>query len=128
MTDDVSKNDITVCDRHDEDVPMVFTMAFKGAENWCPKCQATNGMFDGGTRRVPYNAVLFSVKEEVKNIASDYLSAQGILRGGGETKVAGVWVSARDLSDEKRAEIQKILNDGKDYDFHATALRLLDDR
>lgn len=37
-----------ICENHQEyPVPLIQTMAFRGAENWCPYCGETSGIFAG---------------------------------------------------------------------------------
>ena len=44
------ENEIKVCRQHrGYEVPLIWTMAFNGAEYWCPYCGCNEGMMGAGT-------------------------------------------------------------------------------
>lgn len=42
------KHKLRVCNRHEGNVPLIWTFAFAGAEYWCPCCGANYGMLGAG--------------------------------------------------------------------------------
>jgi len=42
------KKEIRICDRHEKQVPLIWTFAFPGSEYWCPYCGGNFGMLGAG--------------------------------------------------------------------------------
>lgn len=68
---------IRVCEDHQEEktMPLISTMAFNGAEYWCPYCGYTGGMLGAG-ERVDETEELLATKAEYKEKSKDFLQAK----------------------------------------------------
>ena len=65
---------ITICDKHsDYHVPLISTMAFSGAEQWCPFCGATESMFGG--EQVPLTKYLETRLARYKKFSKAFIKA-----------------------------------------------------
>ena len=65
---------ILICNRHDEQVPMIWTFKFQGAEYWCPYCGHNTGAFGPDGREVPTSYELEMVKADWIEKATPFLS------------------------------------------------------
>jgi len=66
------------CQSDDKEIPMIGTMAFSGAEFWCPYCGNATGMF-GEIAEVDFTKALEDVYDTYRAHAKRYLSAKGDL-------------------------------------------------
>lgn len=72
------KKTIKCCNRHEENVQLIWTFAFPGAEYWCPYCGANYGMMGAGEER---ELTFAECREMIKYryIGREYLSAMSSL-------------------------------------------------
>lgn len=65
---------INICHRdHENEVPLIFTFAFPGAEFWCPVCGFKCGMF-GVIEMVPATEKLDKLEIAYRDRATPYLN------------------------------------------------------
>jgi hypothetical protein len=70
------KDTIRVCIDHQErPTPLIFTMAFPGAEYWCPFCGYQSGMLGAG-ERIELTPELVRRAEADEVLARPYLNAR----------------------------------------------------
>ena len=50
---------IKICDRHDYQMPLIWTFAFNSTEYWCPYCGRKEGMLGAG-EDVPFTWKLWN--------------------------------------------------------------------
>jgi hypothetical protein len=86
----VMPQEIRICENHDKQVPLISTMAFSGAEFWCPFCGYTGGIFGAG-EKVPFTAELGLIRQEYEEKSKDYLRAIG-RRVATKTLHNGEWI------------------------------------
>lgn len=104
------KQTITICERHSEyQTPIIFTMAFPGAECFCPYCTLKGDMFYG--KNVESTPEL----EERKKIYQEHV--MGYIRAIGtqncvETKWEGKYITPDQLPQEEKDRLQKIRDKG----------------
>ena len=100
--------EVKCCNRHDENVQLVWTFAFMGAEYWCPYCGANFGMLGAGEIR----ELTFAERREMikyRNIGKDYLDARSTLVC--ETLLwEGKRIRPEDLPDEEKERIQSVID------------------
>ena len=58
-----AEKEIKICSNHTEQIPLIWTFAFPGAEYWCPYCGFTGGMFGSGENVPETPALLQKAKE-----------------------------------------------------------------
>lgn len=66
------ENKIKICERHEKQVPLLWTFKHDGYEYWCPHCGYMEGMFGAGID-VPLTEELIKEKEMWKEKAKPYL-------------------------------------------------------
>lgn len=74
---DKSPQQVTICDQHTKQVPLLYTFAFPGAEWWCPFCGHTEGLFGG--KQVEFTADLVTEKKQWEEKTKEYLQARSRL-------------------------------------------------
>jgi len=68
--------EIMICDHHEDyPVPYIGTMAFPGAEAWCPYCGASTGVFGPGTK-VKETPTLKNRLEAYRKFSRQFLRAR----------------------------------------------------
>lgn len=68
---------IKICECHTGyHVPLIQTLAFRGAEYWCPYCGFTGGIFGSGMA-ITTNKILQERLKKYKEISENYLTARG---------------------------------------------------
>ena len=70
------KKEIRICDRHEKQVPLIWTFAFPGSEYWCPYCGGNFGRWGAG-EMVESTMSLKREAVKWKQDSGDYLSAIG---------------------------------------------------
>lgn len=67
-------NDVILCDKHEEIVPMLFTFKFPHSELWCPYCGYHCGMFNY-TKSEPFpDTELLETKKRWEDLSRPYLT------------------------------------------------------
>lgn len=105
------KEQIRICTRHDEQVPLIWTFAFNGSEYWCPACGFNGGMFGSG-KKVDKTPELEKSAEEWEKIADEYLDARGTLNCYSK-EIDGKEVLFKDIPKEEMDRCQKIVSEWK---------------
>lgn len=101
---------IKVCQGHqDRQTPLMFTMAFPGAEYWCPWCGYIAGMLGAG-ESVEETEQLTKLAEADAEYARPYIRAIA-MRSADQVKHNGEWIKPRELPDEVKAANAKIIAD-----------------
>ncbi len=101
---------IKVCQGHPErQTPLMFTMAFPGAEYWCPWCGYTAGMLGAG-ESVDATEQLANLAEADAEFAKPYLRAIAS-RTADRVKHDGEWVRPGDLPGDVIAANTKTIAD-----------------
>ena len=90
-----AEDEIVVCNRHQEDVPLIWTFAFNGAEFWCPACGAQYGMLGAG-RDVKWTPRLQNKLAFYKEKSRQYLEANSRLHCS-SLKHKGKWIKFNEL-------------------------------
>jgi len=104
---------IYICDSHDDDyvVPMIHTMAFMGAELWCPYCGHTAG-WPFGAERVEETEELTKRHDLYRTAVdkSEFLHAMGIRCCSGTTwpHGSGIIIKPEDLPEEEKQRLAEI--------------------
>jgi hypothetical protein len=94
---------IKICRRHPErETPLIQTMAFRGAEYWCPWCGTAEGMMGAG-RDVDETDELLAVRAADAALAKPYIRAIAA-RSASSVNHEGEWVCPQDLPDAVKAE------------------------
>lgn len=62
-----------LCDNHPIDIPLLFTMVFAGAENWCPVCCKTFDVFGSG-KETPWTRELGHRASILARLSNNYLA------------------------------------------------------
>ena len=65
----------------DDNTPLIFTMAFRGCEYWCPRCGSAGGMFGFG-HSAPETPERLAERKLATKLNSKYLHAVAMIRGG----------------------------------------------
>jgi hypothetical protein len=99
---------IWVCACHDEQVPLIWTFVFNGAECWCPACGFQGGMFESGeevplTKKLEKSIKFWSEKTE------EFLDAKGTLACHSK-EINGVEVMRKDIPKDEIDRCQKIVD------------------
>jgi len=71
---------LIVCPNHEKQIPMFQTLAFIGAELWCPCCGASEGFPLGKYETVDNSPELQKKANEMQEATAEYLHAVGIPR------------------------------------------------
>lgn len=99
---------VRCCDKHDENVKLVWTFAFMGAEYWCPYCGANFGMLGAGEiRELTFSEMREMVK--YKNIGKDYLDAIDSLNCD-ELLFNGKWIKPENLPKEEKQRLKSVID------------------
>lgn len=70
------KNTILTCNKHVKIIPLISTMAFNGAELWCPHCGANFGIFDDYIEKEKTEE-LINQRQRLINETKEFLLATG---------------------------------------------------
>ena len=100
--------EVRCCDRHEENVQLVWTFAFNDSEYWCPYCGANYGMMGAGE----YRELSFSQKREMikyRSIGKDYLDARSSLVCS-SLLWEGERISPHDLPNKEKQRIQDVID------------------
>ncbi len=103
---------IKVCSRclDEQEVPLIWTFAFNGAEYWCPKCGDSTGMLGGG-EKVPWSKKLHQRLKNYQDYTRPYLRAHGALVCS-ELYWNGEYVRPRDLPKEELDRLMDVCTNG----------------
>ncbi len=107
----VEKQTIKICSCHQEQVPLIWTFAFPGAEYWCPACGYTSGMFGAG-ENVSETPDLVVSKAKWVEISNDYLTAKSRL-GCHSLEWDGKRISPSELPEEEIERCKKVIAEWK---------------
>lgn len=100
---------VKCCGRHKENVQLIWTFAFPGAEYWCPYCGYMCGMLGAGEEReLTFTEMRGMIK--YRHIGKEYLDAKATFNSTG-TRWEGEMISPEDLPDEEKQRLQKIIDD-----------------
>lgn len=103
---------IIICENHPEyQVPLIDTLAFIGAENWCPYCGVASGMLGAG-EPVPCTPELDARYKAFLKLSKDFLDAAGV-RVCSRTIWKGKYTEPQDLPQEEKDRLNKIYDDWK---------------
>ena len=98
---------IEICPNHqDYPTPMLATLAFRGAELWCPHCGHTTGMFGDGIE-VPDTKELKERSKKHSKHAKEFLHAMGV-RACYKTTWQGNVIFPDELPQEEKDRLEKI--------------------
>jgi|GEM_PF-5329581 len=97
-----------ICNRHENQVPLLWTFAFPGSEYWCPYCGANYGMLGAG-ENVPVTMVLKREKVKWKNETRGYLHARAVLASS-STEFEGERMSPDELPQSEKDRLQKVID------------------
>ncbi len=100
-----------ICDRHEKQVPLIWTFAFSGAEYWCPHCGANFGMMRAG-KEVENTPELLAANESYKKLSNDYLNAMSTFACD-SLVFEGKKISRDDLPQREFDRCQKVIDDWK---------------
>ena len=99
---------VRCCNRHEENVKLVWTFAFNGYEYWCPYCGANYGMLGAGEiRELTFSEMREMVK--YRTIGKDYIDAIDSFNCD-ELKFNGKWIKPEDLPEEENERLQLIID------------------
>ena len=105
------KKEVKCCNRHDENVQLVWTFAFPGAEYWCPYCGAHYGMMGAGEVR----ELTFAERREMikyRKIGKEYLNAMSTFNCSA-LMWEGKQITPDELPEEEKTRLKKIINEWK---------------
>lgn len=107
-------DNILICSNHQSyPTPLIWTFAFNGSEYWCPFCGTTGGMFGAG-KNVEITDELVSRNNLYTKASKEFLDAvstsvcSSLLWNGNR-------ISPKDLPEEERDRLQKIIDGGFKY-------------
>ena len=106
-------DEIRICTYHQEEerVPLVSTLAFIGAEYWCPGCGHTCGMLGAG-QIVKRTKKIDDREEYWREIGKEYLAARS-----SQICVSLMWegqsIPPNELPDSEKKRLQNIINEWK---------------
>ena len=103
------KEEIRICNCHDEEVPLIWTFAFNGSEYWCPACGFNGGMFGSG-KRVELTKELKRSANKWEKKSENFLDAKSTLVCLSK-EFNGQTVLRKDLPKEEIARCQKIVSE-----------------
>ena len=98
-----------VCEAHQDEkiVPLISTMAFNGAEYWCPYCGYTGG-FLGAGERVEETPELAETLKEYKEKSREFLKAKSA-----QVCISLLWegerISPDDLPESEKEKNRKVI-------------------
>lgn len=98
-----------ICNRHEKQVPLLWTFAFPGSEYWCPYCGGNWGMLGAG-ENVEVTFALKRAKVEWTHKSKEFLHARGV-SGCSSLEWEGKRISPEDLPDEEKERLQKIIDE-----------------
>ncbi len=102
---------IKICACHDEEVPLLWTFAFPGAEYWCPACGYTNGMFGAG-QEVEVTMPLKRLKVQWKKRSEEFLDAMSTFSCS-ELEWEGKRTKPSELPQEEKDRCKKVIDNWK---------------
>ena len=105
------KKEIRICDRHEKQVPLIWTFAFPGSEFWCPYCGGNWGMLGAG-EMVPATMELKREAVKWKNKSKEYLSAK-CKTVCDKLKWKGEWITYDELPEKEKERIEKVVSEWK---------------
>lgn len=112
-----------ICSNHSEyQVPLLSTMAFNGAEYWCPYCGASEGMFGAGETIKPTEKLLGRASIYREHSAY-YLGANGRLACVAFDQ-NGCKIDRKDFSPAMMDEVRKFLKENP-WSYNVKASKLL---
>ncbi len=105
----MNEKKIQICSGHPkEEMPLIYTFAFTGAENWCPLCGLTFSMFGSGSE-VEETKKLLSKLNKYKKLSKRFLKARSTLVCS-ETKYKGERIKPSDLPEKEKVRLGKIVD------------------
>ena len=109
-------HEIRVCPNHqdEEKVPLIGTMAFPGAEYWCPGCGYVHGIMGAG-EIVNRTEELDNREDYWRKLGKEYLEAKSTLSCS-SLMWEGERVSPEDLPEEEKERVQAVIKAWK-YKF-----------
>lgn len=108
------EGEILICPaNHEEQIPLIWTFAFNGAEYWCPYCGQSFGMFYG--KYVVTNPELEEKKKKYTEQSKEFLDAQSTFVCQ-SLEFEGKQISPHDLPEAEKVRLRKIINDWK-YEY-----------
>lgn len=69
-------DEIKICANHKNQVPLIFTFRFPGAEYWCPYCGYQSGILGAGINVKIPDTDLLEQREKWEKKAEDFLSGK----------------------------------------------------
>ncbi len=100
-----------ICEQHQQVVPLLSTMAFIGAEYWCPFCGYRDGVLEAG-RKIYETAHLTDQADKWRSLSRPYLHALSV-RHCVSTMHKGVRMKPDELPDDVKAEHKRVIAEWK---------------
>ena len=101
--------EVKCCSRHEENVKLIWTFAFAGAEYWCPYCGANEGIMGAGEiRELTFEECREMVK--YKHIGKEFLEAKSA-NACNSLIWEGERISPHDLPNAEKKRIWKVIED-----------------
>lgn len=115
------KKTILICANHEDDypTPLISTMAFRGAEKWCPFCGENGDIFYG--EPIPSTPMLEARKKKYKEASDEYLDAVSAFACS-SLMWEGKKISPSELPKEEIDRVRKIIDKGWKYNIKAENL------
>lgn len=107
--------EIRICSNHqDYLVPLKWTMAFMGAEYWCPYCGFTGGMFESG--EIVEKTDELEVRLQIySHYSKEYRNAMGCSYAS-KILFNGEYVAPKDLPQDEKDRLHDIRERGWKYE------------
>ena len=103
--------EIRICEEHDEEVPLIWTFAFAGAEYWCPFCGYTGGMFGSGMI-VKETPEIVRRGKYYRQLSKEFLDAKSTIACS-SLVWKGKEISPDDLPQEEKDRVDKVASSWK---------------
>lgn len=100
--------EIRICREHENEIPLIWTFAFDGAEYWCPYCGQNYGMLGAGIK-IEETEELKKAAKYWKKKTNQFLQAQSTLSCEAKL-IKGVWVNRKDIPLTIIEKAKKIVN------------------
>lgn len=98
---------IRICPEHlDRPTPLISTLAFNGAERWCPHCGYKGSIFDGKAVDETEQLQMLAAADEART--QEYLFAQGC-RVAARVKHNGEWIEPSALPADVKERHAKLI-------------------
>lgn len=102
---------ILICANHEEEypTPLISTMAFRGAEKWCPFCGEKGDIFYG--EHIPSTPELEARKKKYREASDEYIDAVSNFACS-SLMWEGKRITPNELPEKEKDRIKVIINKG----------------